>query len=49
MSSPVETVADIMTSTPDLTRYGITDTSEIVYNPSYETLFAEETADNLEG
>ncbi len=38
-----------MTTTPDLTRYGIHDTTEIVYNPSYETLFAEETADNLQG
>ena len=38
-----------MTSTPDLTLYGISDTNEIVYNPSYETLFAEETAPNLQG
>ncbi len=49
MSSPAETVEEIMTNTPDLSQYGITDTTEIVYNPSYETLFAEETADNLEG
>ena len=27
----------------DLTKYGITGTTEIVYNPSYETLFEEET------
>lgn len=27
----------------DLTQYGITGTPEIVYNPSYEELFAEET------
>ena len=27
----------------DLTKYGITGTTEIVYNPSYEELFAEET------
>ncbi|MDH3219467.1 MAG: phosphoenolpyruvate carboxykinase (ATP), partial [Gammaproteobacteria bacterium] len=38
-----------MTTTPDLTPYGISNTSEIVYNPSYDILFAEETAANLEG
>ena len=27
----------------DLTKYGITGTTEIVYNPSYEELFAAET------
>ena len=27
----------------DLTKYGITGTTEVVYNPSYEQLFAEET------
>mgnify|MGYP002563489329 CR=1 FL=1 len=27
----------------DLSKYGITGTTEIVHNPSYETLFAEET------
>ena len=26
----------------DLTKYGITDVKEIVYNPSYELLFEEE-------
>ena len=31
----------------DLTKYGITGTTEIVYNPSYETLFAEETKEGL--
>ena len=25
----------------DLTKYGITGTTEIVYNPSYETLFED--------
>lgn len=38
-----------MTSTPDLAPYGISDTIEILYNPSYETLFAEETAADLNG
>ncbi len=33
----------------DLTKYGITGTTEIVYNPSYETLFEEETKSGLEG
>ncbi|MCF0229667.1 MAG: phosphoenolpyruvate carboxykinase (ATP) [Parasporobacterium sp.] len=33
----------------DLTKYGINDTTEIVYNPSYETLFEEETKGGLEG
>ena len=33
----------------DLTKYGITGTKEIVYNPSYEELFAEETKAELEG
>ncbi|MBQ5431329.1 MAG: phosphoenolpyruvate carboxykinase (ATP), partial [Lachnospiraceae bacterium] len=33
----------------DLTKYGITGTTEIVYNPSYEELFAEETKADLEG
>ena len=33
----------------DLTKYGITDATEIVYNPSYEMLFEEETKPELEG
>ncbi len=33
----------------DLTKYGITETTEIVYNPSYEMLFEEETKPELEG
>ena len=27
----------------DLSKYGITGTTEVVYNPSYEVLFEEET------
>jgi len=38
-----------MTTIPDLTPYGISDTIEIVHNPSYETLFAAETATDLKG
>ena len=33
----------------DLTQYGITGTTEIVYNPSYEVLFTEETKEDLVG
>ena len=31
----------------DLSKYGISGTTEIVYNPSYELLFEEETKQNL--
>jgi len=33
----------------DLKKYGINGTQEIVYNPSYEQLFADETLSSLEG
>ena len=33
----------------DLTQYGITGTVEVLHNPSYEVLFAEETKPGLEG
>jgi len=33
----------------DLTQIGITGTTEVVYNPSYELLFKEETKDGLTG
>ncbi|MEZ9899546.1 phosphoenolpyruvate carboxykinase (ATP) [Vibrio breoganii] len=33
----------------DLTQYGINGSTEIVRNPSYETLFAEETSETLQG
>ncbi len=33
----------------DLTRYGITDTKEIVYNPSYELLYKDEMDPSLTG
>ena len=36
-------------ATIDLSKYGITGTTEIVYNPSYEVLFEEETKPGLEG
>jgi phosphoenolpyruvate carboxykinase (ATP) len=38
-----------MTSSPDLSAYGIDNTVEIIYNPSYDLLYAEETAAGLEG
>ena len=33
----------------DLSKYGITGTTDVVYNPSYEQLFEEETKPGLEG
>ena len=33
----------------NLEKYGITGTTEIIHNPSYELLFLEETKENLEG
>ncbi|TEW53950.1 phosphoenolpyruvate carboxykinase (ATP) [Psychromonas sp. RZ22] len=36
-------------STEQLKTYGITQVSEIIYNPSFDILFAEETASNLTG
>ncbi|NQY48573.1 MAG: phosphoenolpyruvate carboxykinase (ATP) [Colwellia sp.] len=33
----------------DLSQYGINDVNEVVYNPSYELLFSEETKASLEG
>ena len=33
----------------DLEKYGITGTTEVVYNPSYEVLFEEETKEGLTG
>lgn len=33
----------------DLSKYGILDATEVVYNPSYEQLFKEETRPDLEG
>ncbi|MDR1517135.1 MAG: phosphoenolpyruvate carboxykinase (ATP) [Dysgonamonadaceae bacterium] len=33
----------------DLTKYGIAGATEIVYNPSFDTLYAEETKPGLEG
>ncbi|MBO4365884.1 MAG: phosphoenolpyruvate carboxykinase (ATP), partial [Eggerthellaceae bacterium] len=36
-------------SFPDLAQYGISNTTEIVYNPSYEQLYEEELDPNLTG
>ena len=33
----------------DLSKYGISGTTEIVYNPSYEQLYQDETCSCLEG
>ena len=39
----------IKMATIDLSKYGITGTTEILHNPSYETLFEEEMKPGLEG
>ncbi len=38
-----------MVSPDDLKKYGIENVTEILYNPSYNTLFAEETKPGLTG
>ncbi len=40
---------ELMNPSLDLSTYGITAAAEIVYNPSYQTLFEEETQPNLTG
>ena len=42
-------MAQTVLSTTQLEKYGITDISEVIYNPSYEILFIEETATSLSG
>ncbi len=49
MPNPVNLVESITIIHPDLSLYGIRDTAEILYNPSYETLFTEETTADLQG
>ena len=49
MATPANLVESNMTTAPDLRTYGIDDTVEIVYNPGYDILYAEETADGLQG
>ena len=44
MKKEVHSMANI-----DLEKYGITGTTEIVYNPSYEQLFRDEMEPSLEG
>lgn len=38
-----------MSKTIDLSKYGIEGVTEVVYNPSFEQLFEEETRKDLEG
>ncbi|HIF18720.1 MAG TPA: phosphoenolpyruvate carboxykinase (ATP) [Cycloclasticus sp.] len=38
-----------MSSTLDLSQYGITNASEIIHNPSFDVLYEEETRDDLVG
>ena len=49
MPSLAELTESTMTNHPDLSSHGILDTTEILYNPDYETLFAEETDASLKG
>ena len=49
MSTPANLVETIMTTAPDLSTYGIDNTVEIIYNPDFDTLYAEETAAGLQG
>ena len=41
--------APVLKSIIDLSIYGISDVKDVVYNPSYDMLYAEETLDGLEG
>jgi len=41
--------ARVMTPTIDVAQYGIRNVTDVVYNPSYQQLFEEETAPGLEG
>jgi len=43
------TVATNGNATIDLTKYGINDVQEVIYNPSYDLLFEEETKADLSG
>jgi phosphoenolpyruvate carboxykinase (ATP) len=49
MSALQEPVDNSEANTIDLSALGIINTSEILYNPSYEQLFIEETDPNLQG
>ena len=49
MSTSANYFESIMTTAPNLSAYGIDDTVEVIYNPSYDTLYAAETADGLQG
>ncbi len=39
----------VLENSINLSQYGINNVAEVVYNPSYEVLFAEETKDSLSG
>jgi len=49
MTSPAKRTDIDSAQIPDLTAYGIRNTAKILYNPGFDTLFAEETADDLQG
>ena len=48
MSIPAEQVESIMVHNLDLSPYGIESAVEVLHNPDYDCLFAEETASGLE-
>ena len=45
----IERKEELIMANIDLAKYGISDVKEIVYNPSYETLYKDETDPSLEG
>jgi phosphoenolpyruvate carboxykinase (ATP) len=49
MSTPANLVETVMSTTLDLSAYGIQNSVEVIYNPGFDTLFAEETAPGLQG
>ena len=49
MSSPAASATTNPVPTPDLSQYGLGDVTEVLHNPGYDILFAEETAQHLSG
>ncbi len=49
MSSPAEQVEDTMVHNLDLSSYGIENAIDVLHNPDYDCLYAEETASGLGG
>ena len=47
--APTDSTADSIGNSIDLSQYDIAQPTQIIYNPTYETLFDEETRDSLSG